>query len=448
MTARNRLPKLTDFSSGVMAALIAVCLAFPVGADFTGHGGMIRGIALSPDGSRVMTASFDYTARLWDFGSQNELAALTGHAGPVNAVAFMPDGHHAVSVGDDGVLVSWDLRKNAPLHRFEGHTAKIADVSVSSDGHLVATASWDQTVRLWDLRRQSEVNRLAHDTPVNAVAFAPDHSIVYSGGNNGQIAAWAISDGSLLYTFPAHDMAVTDVAVSPDGTRLLSAGIDETVRVSDLATRRELHVFRGHAGPVFSVAFSPDGGKAVSAGLDGLVILWSLETGRSIRWIEAHDGPAWAVAFSRDGRFALSAGSDETLRLWHLDSGSRIGMPLSTDDDPKPWLDSSHPGAKLFRSCAACHDIDAEKQSRSGPHLEGLFGRRVGTVPSYAYSTALAEANFVWNHDTLTALFRDGPDVMVPGSKMPLQRIPNAEALDALVAYLEIITAKQPAETD
>lgn len=448
MTARNRLPKLPDFASGVMTALITVCLALPVGADFTGHGGMIRGIALSPDGSRVMTASFDYTARLWDFASQNELAALNGHTGPVNAVAFMPDGRHAVSAGDDGVLIAWDLRNNTARHRFEGHTAKIADVSVSSDGALIATASWDQTVRLWDLQRQSEVNRLTHDTPVNAVAFAPDHSIVYSGGNNGQIAVWAVSDGSLLYTFPAHDMAVTDVAVSPDGTRLLSASIDETVRVWNLETRRELHVLRGHAGPVFSVAFSPDGGKAVSAGLDGLVILWALEAGKSIRWIEAHDGPAWAVAFSRDGRFALSAGSDETLRLWHLDSGSQIGTPVSTDGDPKPWLDSSHPGATLFRSCAACHDLEAEKQRRSGPHLEGLFGRRVGTVPGYTYSSALTKAEFVWNHETLTALFRDGPDVMVPGSKMPLQRIPDAKALDALVAYLEIVTAKKPAEAD
>ncbi len=448
MTARNRLPKLTDFACGVMTALIAVCLAHPVGADFAGHGGIVRGIALSPDGSRVMTASFDYTARLWDFGSQNELAALSGHAGPVNAVAFMPDGRHAVSAGDDGVLVAWDLRNNTPLHRFEGHTAKITDVAVSPDGDLVATASWDQTVRLWDLRRQTEVHRLVHDTPVNAVAFAPDRTVAYSGGNNGRIKAWNVSDGSLVHTLPAHDMAVTDVAVSPDGTRLLSAGIDETVRVWDLAARRELHVFRGHAGPVFSVAFSPDGRKAVSAGLDGLVILWSLETGKSMRWIEAHDGPAWAVAFSRDGRFALSAGSDETVRLWHLDTGSRIGTPVSTDGAPKPWLDSPHPGAKLFRSCAACHDVDADKQSRSGPHLAGLFGRRVGTVRGYAYSSALTGADFVWNHDTLTALFRDGPDVMVPGSKMPLQRIPDAEALDALVAYLEIITAEKPAQAD
>jgi cytochrome c len=222
---------------------------------------------------------------------------------------------------------------------------------------------------------------------------------------------------------------------------LLSAGIDETLRLWDTRTRRELGELRGHDGPVFGVAFSPDGQKALSAGRDGLVILWSLETGTSISWIEAHDGPVWAVAFSRDGRFALSAGSDKTMRMWHLDTGSRIGAPAADDGGTEPWLESTHPGARLFRACAACHALDPQRQSRSGPHLAGLFGRRAGSVPGYAYSAALSGADFTWDHDTITALFRDGPDVVVPGSKMPLQRIDDGQALDALVAYLRIITA-------
>ena len=137
----------------VMMALLMACLGKPVSADFAGHGGVVRGIAVSPDGSRVMTASFDYTARLWDFGTQVELGTLNGHAGPVNAVAFLPDGARAVSAGDDGVLVVWDLRSGTALRRFEGHAAKIADLAVSPDGETAATASWDGTVGLWNLRR-------------------------------------------------------------------------------------------------------------------------------------------------------------------------------------------------------------------------------------------------------------------------------------------------------
>ncbi len=361
-------------------------------------------------------------------------------------MAFLPDGTRAVSAGDDGVLVVWDLGDIAAIDRLEGHTAKIADLAVSDDGTRVATAGWDATVRVWDLGRRTEVQRLDHPTAVNAVAFAPGGTIVYLGDKDGRIGVWRVTDSALDRHLPvhdnaAHDMAVTDIAVSPDGSRLLSAGIDATVRLWDVDTQSELRVLRGHDGPVFAVAFSPDGQRALSAGRDGLVILWSLESGNALRWIEAHEGPAWAVAFSRDGRFALSAGSDETLRMWHLESGSRIGPPANIDYAAKPWLDSPHPGARLYRACAGCHSLDPETRSRSGPHLAGLFGRRAGTVPGYVYSPALAGADFVWNHETLTALFRDGPDVTVPGSKMPLQRIPDATALDALVAYLEIITA-------
>ena len=54
-------------------------------ADMVGHGGMVRALAVSPDGSRVLTGSFDYSAKLWSFDEQKELADLNEHQGPINA---------------------------------------------------------------------------------------------------------------------------------------------------------------------------------------------------------------------------------------------------------------------------------------------------------------------------------------------------------------------------
>ncbi|MBM3580455.1 MAG: hypothetical protein FJX37_00625, partial [Alphaproteobacteria bacterium] len=63
--------------------LIASLVPTPaVRADLVGHGGIVRAVAVSPDGRRIATGSFDYSARLWDFGEQSELLALEGHAGP------------------------------------------------------------------------------------------------------------------------------------------------------------------------------------------------------------------------------------------------------------------------------------------------------------------------------------------------------------------------------
>ena len=101
----------------------------------------------------------------------------------------------------------------------------------------------------------------------------------------------------------------------------------------------------------------------------------------------------------------------------------------------------------MFRKCARCHSLIADGPSRSGPHFVGLFGRRVGSLPGYNYSAALKGRDFESNADTLHALFTDGPDVYLPGTKMPVQRIPDDAQLADLIDYLaEITPAAQQSE--
>jgi cytochrome c len=159
------------------------------------------------------------------------------------------------------------------------------------------------------------------------------------------------------------------------------------------------------------------------------------------RVIQTHVKPVWAVAFSRNGRFALAAGSDGAIRVWHLATGDRIGIPGEGDSGPKPWLKSDHPGAQLYRKCAACHSLSGSGPQRSGPHFSGLFGRKAGTVDGYRYSDALRHADVIWNERTLFDLFDKGPDIFVPGTKMPVQRIPHSEDLRQLIDYMRELTA-------
>ncbi len=88
-----------------------------------------------------------------------------------------------------------------------------------------------------------------------------------------------------------------------------------------------------------------------------------------------------------------------------------------------------------------CHSLNPEGLRRSGPHCYGLFGRRAGSVPGYNYSAALRDRQFNWSGETLRALFRDGPDAYIPGTKMPLQRIADGTPLTDLIEYLREITA-------
>ena len=162
-----------------LAALAGMLFSAPAGAQLAGHGGAVKGLDVSPDGRWVMSASFDYTAMLWDLDAQKELATFDAHEGAVNGVAILPNGDQAVSASDDGMLRLWDLESGALLHAFTGHEGKVAGVAVSPDGKLAASAGWDRTARIWDLETRRLLTTLkGHTDNVNAVAFSPDGSFL------------------------------------------------------------------------------------------------------------------------------------------------------------------------------------------------------------------------------------------------------------------------------
>lgn len=424
---------------GVVAVLFAH--APPAYADLLGHGGVVRTVAISPDGRRVVTGSFDYSIRAWDFVEQSEIGVMEGHAGPVNAVAFLGSEARVVSAGDDGLAIVWDLAEWKPLFRLEGHRQKVMGLAVSADGRDVATAGWDRTVRLWNAADGRPGRVFSAVAPMNAVVFAAEDRLVVAAGHDGALHLWDRQSGTARGKLEGHERGVTHLSVSADGRRVLSAGIDGTVRLWDMIGLREIAVFRHHDSQVYATAFLPDGQSALSAGRGGVLSVWTLADGKVRRTIQAHETMAWGLAASPDGRFAVTVGSEGSGRIWHLDTGDRIGSEVAATDEPQPWLTDAHPGARLFTKCARCHTLAEIGPKKSGPHFAGLFGRRAGSLPDYRYSAALKDSSFAWDETSLFRLFSDGPDMMLPGTKMPMQRVPDAGQLHQLIDYLRHATA-------
>ena len=125
----------------LVAGLLLFWAAPPAIAELAGHGGFVKGVAVSPDGRLAASASFDYRLILWDIDSQSELRTFDEHGGAVNSVAFTPDGRHLLSGSDDGTLLLWDVATVKALHRFEAHQGKVASVAISPDGRLAASAA-------------------------------------------------------------------------------------------------------------------------------------------------------------------------------------------------------------------------------------------------------------------------------------------------------------------
>lgn len=90
-------------------------------------------------------------------------------------------------------------------------------------------------------------------------------------------------------------------------------------------------------------------------------------------------------------------------------------------------------GGRLFaENCSACHALD---RAKIGPPLAGVVGRRVGSVPGYPYSKALAFAGFTWDEARLDRWLAD-PQAMLPGAQMPM-KTPVAQARRDIIAYLK-----------
>lgn len=426
----------------ILAALTAVLLiSVPVRADLIGHGGMVRSVDVSPDGRTVITGSFDFSARLWDFGDQSEIAVLDAHEGPVTSVRFSPDGALAVSTSDDMTAIVWDVASRSPRYRLTGHAHKVMTAVFSADAKTLATGSWDKTVKLWSMESGEILQTLTAKAPVNAVAFLGGGRIAI-GGHMPLIEVFDLASGDPDGKFDGHKMGVTALRLSPDGKTLMSASIDKSVKFWNAGTGEEINSLEVRNTQVYDAAYADDGKRILTAGKDGYVVEWDLETMAPIHEIHAHDRIAWAVAYAPGGGFAVSASSDEQARVWHMKTGDRIGLVTEPANEPQPWLQSDHPGAKLYTKCARCHALTANGPARSGPHFERLFGRKVGAVAGYRYSDALRGADFAWDEKTLFRLFDMGPDKMLPGTKMPVQRVTDDAQLTALVDYLKVLTEK------
>jgi cytochrome c len=262
-----------------------------------------------------------------------------------------------------------------------------------------------------------------------------------AGGSDGSIQLWRVADGTQLAVLKAHDFGVTSLALGPGGQIAASASVDETVQLWDLAAGEPTLTLFGHDGPVLAVALSPDGSLVASGGVDGTVRLWREGDGDRLRIYQRHHGPVWTVAFAPDGATLLSGGADGLVIAYDLsrapeDEGPTDGVALAARPATEPDR-----GAELFRGCVACHTVTPDGGHKAGPTLYGLFGRTAGSLPGYPYSETLRESTLVWTEATVARLFEIGPEHLVPGSKMPLQRMPDAADRAELVGYLKRITA-------
>ncbi|KAJ2912081.1 hypothetical protein MD484_g8331, partial [Candolleomyces efflorescens] len=305
-----------------------VCLLDRGSPDFNeadGHSKLVRDVAISPEGERIVSGSDDGTIRIWDLGTGEQLCEPMSGGTDINSVEFSPDGKVILSGSDDCTIRLWDAVTGAQIGEpIQGHSDIVCSVKFSADGKYIVSGSDDRTVRIWDAETREQVGEplRGHTDEIWSVAISPDGKWIVSGSKDETVRLWDFeSRVQLREPLQGHTKSVTSVAISPDGKWIVSGSHDRTIRVWDIETGKDVKMpLQGHMFQVNSVTISPDGKHIISGSSDDTICIWDLKTGEQVgEPLRGHTDSVWSVAILPDGKRIVSGSQDHTLRIWSTD---------------------------------------------------------------------------------------------------------------------------------
>ena len=352
----------------------------------TGHTDSVLSAVFSRDGSRVLSASRDQTARAWNSADGKPVATVTepaaifddnvfaeGHDYDLFAMRFFPDAKRLLTSGFDGTMRIWDSRIDND-NSFGRELATLPEtgmygvVEISRDGEWILTAGRKNSAQLWNATRVLSSRRAKpdlildgqHRFRVTAVAVSPDSSRLLTADREGYIVLWDAKTGKVIGRMRnSHTGEVVKAEFLGDGSQLLTAGVDRRVALwnivdtdSGLMTLQRVRQFN-HEGMVISLAVSPLGDRFLSVARRGeksikkgdenkpktVVTLWTIEsgksqlvdlTGSSTANAVAESARAPVPAWSANGKTAVITAPDGVLHFYDSDT-NRFTSSLQVD---------------------------------------------------------------------------------------------------------------------
>ncbi|KAG9063878.1 hypothetical protein KI688_003992 [Linnemannia hyalina] len=337
-----------------------------VGLTLRGHTGYVTGIALSPNGQWIASASNDYTVKLWDASTGVLISSLTSQTQSMAMVVFSPDGLQLAVGGRDGKMRLWDVNTSLLSVEVQGrHLGQVQRLAYSLDGQAILTLS-GRVVQRWEPTTGAQ-GSISFEFPdilsIGANEFPPDGNQFVNGTRDTfaqtiafsmdthrprehpmqvDIATYSPCCRWLAFSFSGNTFRLRDVqntdqehilleleggpggtvsgaAFSRTGHQLAAASWRGIIWLFDPETRELLITKTLVQERVLVLTYSPDG-QQLALGTDTSVYLWDLKSDEPGVKLKGHSGMVGCIAYSPCGQWLASGSGDETVRLWQRQS--------------------------------------------------------------------------------------------------------------------------------
>ncbi|CAG8603910.1 2102_t:CDS:2 [Acaulospora colombiana] len=239
---------------------------------FLGHKGAVWSAKLSKDASKAVTASADFTVKLWDTYTGDVLHSFA-HDHIVRSADISGDGTRIVSGGQEKKLRMFDLNKpEEAVAETEGHESTIKSVIWDGERNVILSAGDDKEIRF------SKVNSFKTEHPITSMELSADGKYITSTA--GKVVHFLDASTYQVSKSIATAYDVSSVSLHTDHKRFVAGG-DLWVRIYDFESGKELEVYKGHHGPIHTVSYSPDGEIYATGSEDGTIRLWQTTPGKS-----------------------------------------------------------------------------------------------------------------------------------------------------------------------
>lgn len=295
-----------------------------------------------PEEIRILTCSFDGTAKIWCPTSRRCLYTFAGHDEAVMSAVFSKDGARLLTAGYDGLAKIWCVATGACLQVFDGRPVAFSEfvglysAVFSADNSKILTACADGGARIWrvaDSTCEWAVHG-HHDKYMRLAVFSPTETHVLTSSADETVKLWDIASKSLERCFSGHRGWVNTAVFSPDGSSILTASADYTARLWEVESGRCIGVLQGHTRYVRAAVFAP-GDCVLTCSSDWSAKLWSIATCVCLRTFTGHDFWVNSAVASADGSLLLTASRDHTTKIFRTDNGECLSTCGSTWTEDK-----------------------------------------------------------------------------------------------------------------